>query len=171
MTDRAAGPPKRTPLFDLFREMDARLVEFAGWEMPVQFSSVLEEHRAVRGAAGLFDVSHMGEIEVRGGGALALVQRVSCNDASRLEPGRAQYSALTTESGSFVDDILVYRRGRDEFLLVVNAGNTDKDFAWIAGAATGDVEVVNTSARWAQLAIQGPRAQAILQGLTPIDLV
>jgi glycine cleavage system T protein (aminomethyltransferase) len=170
MTGSATDAPKRTPLFDLFREMGARLVAFAGWEMPVQFSSVLDEHRAVRVSAGLFDVSHMGEIEVRGEGALDLVQRLTCNDVSRLETGRAQYSALTTVSGTFVDDILVYRRRRDEFLLVVNAGNTDKDFAWVAGAARGDVEVVNASTRWAQLAIQGPRAQAVLQEATPIDL-
>jgi aminomethyltransferase len=166
----AAGPLKTTPLHGLFRDLGARLVPFAGWEMPVQFGSVLEEHRAVRASAGLFDVSHMGEIEIRGGGALALVQGLTCNDASRLEPGAAQYSALTTEAGTFVDDILVYRRGRDEFLLVVNAGNTDKDFAWIAGRAEGDVEVENASARWAQIAIQGPRAQEILKPLTPIPL-
>ena len=163
----AAGPLKKTPLTDLFRGMGARLVEFAGWEMPVQFSSVLEEHRAVRGAAGIFDVSHMGEIEVRGAGALALVQSLTCNDAARLASGQAQYSALLTEQGTFVDDILVYRRDRDEFLLVVNAGNSDKDFAWIGRrAARGDdVEVVNASARWALIALQGPRAAVILQGL------
>lgn len=166
----AAGPLKTTPLVDLFRELGARLVEFAGWEMPVQFSSVIEEHAAVRAGAGLFDVSHMGEVEVRGGGALALLQSLTCNDASRLEPGGVQYTVLTTESGAFVDDVLVYRRGRDDFLVVVNAGNTDKDFAWIAGRASGDVEVVNASARWAQLALQGPRAAAILRELTPADL-
>src|SRR6266571_1055287 len=166
----APGPLKKTPLNGLFREMGARLVDFAGWEMPVHFSSVLEEHHAVRKAAGLFDVSHMGEIEVRGPGALALVQRLTCNDASRLAPGQAQYSVLTTETGTFVDDILVYRRGPDAFLLVVNAGNTDKDFAWIAARAGGELEVANDSARWAQLAIQGPRAEAILQDCTRLDL-
>ena len=166
----APGPLKKTPLNGLFREMGARLVDFAGWEMPVHFSSVLEEHHAVRNAAGLFDVSHMGEIEVRGPGALVLVQRLTCNDASRLAPGQAQYSVLTTETGTFVDDILVYRRGPDAFLLVVNAGNTDKDFAWIAARAGGEVEVANDSARWAQLAIQGPRAEAILQDCTRLDL-
>jgi aminomethyltransferase len=166
----AAAALKKTPLNDLFREMGARLVDFAGWEMPVQFSSVLEEHRAVRGAAGLFDVSHMGEIEIRGRGALPLIQRLTCNDAARLVPGAAQYSALTTERGAFVDDILVYRRGAEDFLLVVNAGNADKDFAWIAGRAEGAVEVVNASSRWAQIAIQGPRAEAILQGTTGLRL-
>jgi aminomethyltransferase len=166
----AAAPLKTTPLNGLFREMGARLVEFAGWEMPVQFSSVLEEHHAVRRSAGLFDVSHMGQIELRGPGALALLQRLTCNDASRLAPGQAQYTALTTEKGTFVDDVLACRRGAAEYLLVVNAGNTDKDFAWITGHAEGEVEVVDASARWALLAIQGPRAQAILARLASIDL-
>ncbi len=166
----SVNPPKKTPLNALCRELGARLVDFAGWEMPVQFSSVIEEHRAVRGAAGLFDVSHMGEIEICGPAALDLIQKVTCNDASRLDPGGAQYSVLTTERGTFVDDILIYRRGPERFLLVVNAGNIEKDFAWIAGHATENVEIVNASARWALLAIQGPRAQEILQTLTAIDL-
>jgi len=163
-------PLRKTPLNALFRELGARLVDFAGWEMPVQFSSLIEEHLAVRSAAGLFDVSHMGEIEVEGRDALALVQRVACNDAARLAPGQAQYSALLTEQGTFVDDILVYRRAPDRFLLVVNAGNTDKDFAWVGQHAAGDVQVVNASARWAQLAIQGPRAAGVLQPLCSMDL-
>ncbi len=168
--DTQAGPPKKTPLNGLFREMGARLVDFAGWEMPVHFSSILEEHHAVRGAAGIFDVSHMGEIHVGGGGALLLIQGLTCNDAARLQTGQAHYTALTTEKGTFVDDILVYRRGRDDFFLVVNAGNTDKDFAWIARHAEKDVEVVNASARWAQLALQGPKAETILASLTPLPL-
>src|SRR3989338_625120 len=113
----AAGPLRTTPLVRLLRDMGARLVDFAGWELPVQFSSVIEEHLAVREAAGLFDVSHMGEIEIRGRAALDLVQKVTCNDVSRLAPGQAQYTVLTTERGTFVDDILVYRRGGGEFLL------------------------------------------------------
>ena len=165
-----AAPLKTTPLARLFRDMGARMVPFAGWELPVQFSSVLEEHQAVRAAAGLFDVSHMGEVEVRGRGALALVQMLTCNDAARLGPGQAQYTALTTEKGTFVDDILVYRRGGDDFLLVVNAANTDKDFAWIASQARGQVEVINASARYAQLALQGPRAREILQALVQVPL-
>jgi aminomethyltransferase len=168
--DTQAGSPKKTALNGLFRELGARLVDFAGWEMPVQFSSILEEHHAVRGAAGLFDVSHMGEIHVGGGGALSLIQSLTCNDAARLQIGQAQYTALTTEKGTFVDDILVYRRGRDDFFLVVNAGNTDKDFAWIARHAERDVEVVNASARWAQLALQGPKAETILGSLTSLPL-
>jgi glycine cleavage system T protein (aminomethyltransferase) len=163
-------PLKRSPLHDLSRELGARFVEFSGWEMPVQFTSVLEEHAAVRGAAGLFDVSHMGEIAIRGRDALAVVQRLTSNDAARLTTGGAQYSALLTESGGFVDDIVVYRRAADELLLVVNAGNTEKDFAWIAARASGEVEIVNASARYAQLAIQGPRAEAILQECTRMDL-
>lgn len=166
----AATPPMLTPLNRLFRDMGARLVDFAGWEMPVQFSSVLEEHRAVRAAAGLFDVSHMGEFEISGADALKLIQKVTCNDASRLDVGQAQYSVLTSERGTFVDDILVYRRGPQRFLLVVNAGNIDKDFGWITRHAAGSVEVVNASARWALLAIQGPRAGAVLQNSTRLDL-
>src|SRR3989442_458600 len=165
-----AGPPKATPLTRLFRDMGARMVDFAGWELPVQFSSILEEHHAVRNAAGLFDVSHMGEVEVRGRASLGLVQMLTINDASRLGPGQAQYTALTTEKGTFVDDIIVYRRGEDDFLLVVNPANTDKDFAWIASHARGQVEVINASARYAQLALQGPRARDILQALVQVPL-
>jgi aminomethyltransferase len=150
--------------------MGARMVDFAGWEMPVQFTSVIDEHMAVRTAAGLFDVSHMGEIEIEGPGALAIVQAVTCNDATRIVPGQAQYSALLTEAGTFVDDILVYRRAADRFLLVVNAGNTDKDVSWVVRHAAGDAHVVDASPRWAQIAIQGPRAEAILQPLCKGDL-
>jgi aminomethyltransferase len=163
------GSLNTSPLETVHRQLGARLVGYAGWEMPLQFSSVLEEHRAVRCAAGLFDVSHMGEIEIRGGEALSLVQHLTCNDAARLEAGHVQYSALTTAEGTFVDDIMVYRRGPNDFLLVVNAGNTDKDFAWIAGHAEGDVEVVNASRRWALLALQGPRAVSILRAHVTID--
>ena len=166
----SGGALKKTPLHALAKELGGRLVDFAGWEMPVQFSSVIEEHMAVRTAAGLFDVSHMGEIEVEGQDALAFVQSVTCNDASRLADGQAHYSALTTPEGTFVDDILVYRRGPDRFLLVVNAGNTDKDFEWARRHASGKVKVENASARWAQIAIQGPRAEEILRPHTPADL-
>ena len=165
-----AGPLKATPLARLFREMGARMVDFAGWELPVQFSSVLEEHHAVRTAAGLFDVSHMGEIEVRGPAALDILQELTCNDASRLSPGRAQYTVLTTETGTCVDDIIVYRRGTEDFLLVVNASNTAKDFAWVRSRARGRVEVTDASARYAQLALQGPRAEIILKELVPVPL-
>lgn len=165
-----SSPVKRTALNELFRGMGARLVDFAGWEMPVQFSSLVAEHGAVRSAAGLFDVSHMGELEVSGPGALSLIQKITCNDAARLVPGQAQYSVLTTEKGTFIDDILVYRRGPQDYLLVVNAGNIDDDFAWVVSHGEGGVEVVNASGRWGLLALQGPRAASILQDLTPVDL-
>jgi aminomethyltransferase len=171
-SDSAAGPLKATPLNAIARSLGGKLVPFAGWEMPVQFSSVIDEHLAVRQAAGIFDVSHMGEIEVEGKDALALVQRLTCNDASRLADGQAQYTGLLNEQGGFVDDILVYRRAAQRYLLVVNAGNTDKDVAWVLEHALAfpDVEARDASRRYAQIAIQGPRAESILQGLVKIDL-
>lgn len=153
--------------------MGARMVEFAGWDMPVEYSGITEEHMAVRTRAGLFDVSHMGQIEIAGPDALAAVQWMTCNDASRLSVGQIQYSALTTPAGSFVDDVLVYRMTGEHFMLVVNAGNIMKDHEWISAQARkagGNVAVVNASSRYALMAIQGPQAQAILQTLTDIDL-
>lgn len=148
------------------------MVAFGGWEMPVEYTSITEEHLAVRTRAGLFDVSHMGEIEIAGSDALPAVQRISCNDAARLQVGQAQYSALTTPEGTFVDDILVYRLAEQHFLLVVNASNIDKDYAWIRTQLQGfgDVAVVNNSARYALLALQGPSAVPILQPLTGVDV-
>jgi len=148
------------------------MVAFAGWEMPVEYSGLGDEHLAVRTRAGLFDVTHMGQVELAGGDALAAVQRMTSNDASKLKVGQAQYSALTTAVGTFVDDLLVYRFGNDHFLFVVNASNVDKDFAWIAGQARGfgDVAAVNTSARYALIALQGPVSGEVLQPLTDIDL-
>ena len=162
---------RRTPLHALHKELGGRLVPFAGWEMPVQFGGVVSEHLAVRRQAGLFDVSHMGELRVSGPDALPLLQRLTPNDVSRLVPGRAQYSALTTDSGGFVDDIVVYRRGEESFLVVTNAANTARDLAWIrerGGTAAECVE--DLSDETALLALQGPRAQAILQTLTDLDL-
>jgi aminomethyltransferase len=171
-SDPAAGPLKTTPLHAIARSLGGKLVPFAGWEMPVLFSSVIEEHLAVRTAAGIFDVSHMGEIEVEGPGALDLVQRLTCNDASRLADGQAQYSGLLNEAGGFVDDILVYRRAADRFLLVVNAGNTDKDVAWVMRQAKElrNVEARDASRGYAQIALQGPRAEEILRGFVKGDL-
>jgi aminomethyltransferase len=149
------------------------MVEFGGWDMPVEYSGITDEHLAVRTRAGLFDVSHMGEIEIAGTDALALVQWLTSNDASRLAAGQIQYSALTTPAGTFVDDVLVYRMAGDHYMLVVNAGNIEKDHEWIRGQAAargGDTAVVNASARYALIALQGPQAQAILQVLTGIDL-
>jgi aminomethyltransferase len=148
------------------------MVPFGGWDMPVEYSGITDEHLAVRTRAGLFDVSHMGEIEVAGRDALAGVQRITSNDASKLAIGQAQYAALTTERGTFVDDLLVYRLAADHFLLVVNASNIEKDFAWIADGITpaGDVVAVNTSTRYALIAVQGPAAREVLQPLTGADL-
>ena len=149
------------------------MVEFGGWDMPVEYTGITDEHMAVRTQAGLFDVSHMGQIELAGPGALAAVQWISSNDASRLAVGQIQYSALTTPEGTFVDDILVYRVADEHFMLVVNAGNIMKDYEWIRARVAergGDVSVVNASSRYALIAIQGPKAEAILQRLTGIEL-
>lgn len=162
---------RRTPLHGLHRESGGRLVPFAGWEMPVQFSGVVAEHLAVRRRAGLFDVSHMGELRVEGPEALPLLQRLTPNDVSRLRIGRAHYSALTTDSGGFVDDIVVYRRGEEEFLLVTNAANTARDLAWIRERGGPAAESVHdVSDEFALLALQGPRAEAALAPLTDLDL-
>ncbi len=168
MTDRDL---KTSPLNRAHREAGARMVEFAGWDMPVQYTGVIDEHMAVRTRAGLFDVSHMGEVDVVGVEALEFLQHVTCNDASRLAPGRIQYSALTTPEGTFVDDLLVYKRGEDDYLLVINAGNTPKDVDWLRYHAKGyELRLEDVSGRWCQLALQGPRAQEILQPLTPAAL-
>jgi aminomethyltransferase len=161
---------KRTPLYGVHRRAGAKRVEFAGWEMPVQYRGVIEEHQAVRSRAGLFDVSHMGEIEVQGAGAEAFAQRVSVNDVSRMAVSQAQYNLLLNERGGVVDDVIFYRLEPNRFLICVNASNSDKDFAWLQSHAEGDVQIQNVSAGYAQLALQGPVAQAILQPLTPLQL-
>src|SRR3954470_24435189 len=132
MTDSASQPLKKTPLHASHVALRARMVPFGGWDMPVEYSGITAEHMAVRTAAGLFDVSHMGEIEIAGKDALAAVQRISSNDASKLSVGQAQYSGLLTPHGTFVDDLLVYRLAPSHFLLVVNAGNIANDYAWMA---------------------------------------
>src|SRR5947199_3118813 len=172
MDQAAAAPLKKTPLNARHRASGARMVPFAGWDMPVEYSGIVSEHMAVREQAGLFDVSHMGEIEVAGKDALAAVQRITSNDASRLAVGQAQYSGLMTPNGAFVDDLLVYRLASDHFLLVVNAGNIEKDYMWIAEhiKPAGDAVAVNASSRYALLAVQGPQALAVLQPLTGVDL-
>jgi aminomethyltransferase len=158
---------KRTPLYEAHVSLGARMVDFVGWEMPVQYAGPVPEHMAVREAAGLFDVSHMGEIEVTGAGALALIQRLTTNDVSKLADNQVQYSMLTNESAGVIDDLLVYRINGEHFLLVVNASNIDKDFEWIKGHATsGDAEVHDLSMGYALLALQGPRAERILQDLS-----
>jgi glycine cleavage system T protein (aminomethyltransferase) len=157
---------KRTPLYESHVSLGARMVDFAGWEMPVQYSGLIPEHMAVREAAGLFDVSHMGEIEVTGKDALALIQLVTTNDASKLQDNQAQYSTLTNEAGGVIDDLLVYRINSEYFLLVVNASGSELDFDWIKSHASSlEVEVINTSSAFALLALQGPRSETILQCL------
>ena len=148
------------------------MVEFAGWDMPVEYSGVTDEHMAVRTRAGLFDVSHMGEIEIAGKDALAAVQLLTSNDASRLAINQAQYSALTTPEGTFVDDVLTYRLADDHFMFVVNASNIIKDVHWITTHVSrfADAVVVNTSSRYALLALQGPAARDVLQTLTGVPL-
>ena len=163
-------PLLRSPLHDRHVAAGAKLVEFAGWEMPVQYGGVIGEHRAVRSAAGLFDVSHMGEFLVTGRGAESFIQRLTPNDASKLTPGRAHYSGLLTSEGTYVDDLLVYRLGDEEFLLVVNAANTAKDFAWVREHLDGEVELTDRSMDYGLLALQGPSALGILQPLTETEL-
>jgi aminomethyltransferase len=170
--DDSSTQLRKTPLNARHRALGARMVPFGGWDMPVEYSGIVAEHMAVRTRAGLFDVSHMGQIELAGTNALAAVQFISTNDASRLNTGQAQVAGLTTPEGTFVDDLLVYRLAGDHFMLVVNAGNIDRDYRWIVEHVQemGDVAVVNSSARYALLAVQGPSAQAIVQELTTVDL-
>ena len=163
---------KKTPLNDLHRELGGRMVEFGGWDMPVQYATgTITEHLRTRTHAGLFDVSHMGEIDVRGREAIAFVNKITSNDASKLIDGQAQYSALTTPQGTVIDDLLVYRFAEDHLLLVVNAGTTDKDWEWISSHQTGEaVKLQNVSADYCQIALQGPDAISILQTLTETPL-
>ena len=147
------------------------MIDFGGWDMPVTYAGTIDEHMAVRTAAGLFDVSHMGEIEISGPQALAAVQHISSNDASKLQIGQAHYSALTTPQGTFVDDLLVHKLSDEHYFLCVNASNTEKDFEWMTtNTKEFDAEVKNTSGQYTQIALQGPRALEILQPLTNVDL-
>ncbi len=161
---------KQIPLAELHRALGAKMVDFGGWEMPVQYTGILEEHRAVRAAVGLFDVSHMGEIEIRGPQALHLVQWVSTNNAAKLADGQIHYSGLLYDHGGFVDDILVHRVSADHYFLCVNASNQDKDYEHIAAQNRWDCAVENNGPRYAQLAVQGPRALDTLQKLTSLPL-
>lgn len=167
----SSGPLMRTPLFDVCAEHGGKMIDFGGWELPVHFSGIIDEHSAVRERAGLFDVSHMGEITVRGPEAFALLQKTTCNDVSKLTDGRIHYTGLLYPDGGFVDDILIYREAEDSYFVVVNAANTPKDFDWFTEQAKGmDVQLANESADWAQLALQGPAAEATLQKLTDLGL-
>jgi aminomethyltransferase len=172
MAQSAPGSLKKTPLNARHRSLGARMVEFGGWDMPVEYSGLVAEHMAVRTTGGLFDVSHMGEIEIAGADALQAVQRITSNDAAKLANKQIQYSALTTPEGTFVDDVLTYKLSDEHFMLVVNASNIIKDFNWITQhiAGIGDAVAVNTSSRYALIALQGPAAQGVLQTLTGADL-
>ncbi len=162
---------RRTPLYEAHVAAGAKIVDFAGWEMPVQYKGLIDEHRAVRTAAGLFDCSHMGEFWIAGPGALEFVQSFTPNDAAKLALGRIHYSALLTHEGTFIDDLLVYRMGEQEFMLVVNASNIAGDFAWVESLPRPPgVTLVNRSDEFALLALQGPRSLEILRQITPTDL-
>ena len=170
----AASAPelKKTSLNEAHRQLGGRMVEFGGWDMPVQYAAgTMTEHLRTRTVAGLFDVSHMGEIDVRGPDAIPFVNRLVSNDATKLIDGQAQYSALTTPAGTVVDDLLVYRLAEDHLLLVVNAGTTDKDWEWISSHHAGEnVQLRNVSAEYCQIALQGPEALSILAQLTEVPL-
>ncbi|WP_366921452.1 glycine cleavage system aminomethyltransferase GcvT [Metallumcola ferriviriculae] len=154
---------KRTPLYQRHMALGAKMVPFGGWEMPVQYSGIIEEHRQVRENAGLFDVSHMGEIVVEGQTALDTVQQIITNNAERLSPGEILYSPMCQEDGGIIDDLLVYRLEPDKFLLVVNAGNKDKDYQWIKDNAVIDTNVIERSDTYALLALQGPKAVEVME--------
>ncbi|WP_338451654.1 glycine cleavage system aminomethyltransferase GcvT [Niallia oryzisoli] len=156
---------KRTPLFDVYKEYGAKTIDFGGWELPVQFSSIKEEHKAVRTKAGLFDVSHMGEITVKGPGSLNYLQKMMTNDISKIKNGTAQYTAMCYENGGTVDDLLVYKLEENDYLLVVNASNIEKDYKWLEDHLENDVTVENISNQMAQLALQGPLSEKILSSL------
>src|SRR5580698_10462638 len=172
----STAPLKKTALNSTHRALKAKMVDFGGWDMPVEYpcpgGGLIAEHMAVRAGVGLFDVSHMGEIQFRGPGALAAVQHITMNDASRLKDGQAHYSALLTPQGTFVDDILVHRLSPNDYLLVVNAATTEKDYAWIRKHAGTfpSIHISDYSSYYSQLALQGPKALATLQKLTKVDV-
>src|SRR5512147_2190347 len=170
MTDATASTPlKRTPPRDVHVKAGAKMVPFGGWDMPVQYTGIIDEHRTVRGAVGLFDISHMGEFEVRGPDALVSVQRLCTNDASTLAIGQVQYSVLCYPEGGIVDDLTVYRLGPEHYMLTVNASNIDKDWAWVTEHGAG-ARWDNVSAQTALLAVQGPRAESLVQRLADQDV-
>lgn len=161
---------KRTPLYPLYEEMGAKTIDFGGWSLPVQFTSIKEEHHAVRTKAGMFDVSHMGEVIVKGKDSLIFLQKMLTNDLSKLKAGEILYTAMCYEDGGTVDDLLVYQLAEMEYLLVVNAANTEKDFEWLTEHIEGDVTIENVSNEYALLAIQGPASSDILQSVLHVDL-
>jgi aminomethyltransferase len=162
---------RRTPLFEQHEKLGAKLVPFAGWEMPVSYEGIREEHSAVRTHAGMFDVSHMGEVEVEGPAALAFLQRVLSNDVAAIDPGGAQYSCLCNEEGGVIDDLFAYRLGGDRYLLVTNSANHEEDLAWLGRWSRGfDVLVRDVADRYAMLAVQGPHARGIVSRTLGVEL-
>ena len=153
---------KKTPLYERHMELGGKIVDFGGWALPVQSSSILDECKAVRERCGLFDVSHMGEVDIYGNDAFAYVQKMVTNDVTTMTPGRCRYAVMCYENGGAVDDVLIYKFADDHYMFIVNAGNTDKDFAWMKEHVFGDVRVENNSAKWGQLALQGPDHQKVL---------
>lgn len=160
---------KKTPLYEVHKTLGGKLVEFGGWEMPVQYSSIMDEHETVRKAVGLFDVSHMGEVTVKGPNALAFAQNLVTNDVAKATEGQCVYSPMCNPSGGIVDDLIVYKKAPQDILIVVNASNTDKDYAWMQKNSMG-AELENISERIAEIAVQGPKAQATLAKATNFDL-
>jgi aminomethyltransferase len=160
----------KTPLYPIYSTYGGKTIDFGGWDLPVQFSSIKEEHEAVRTKAGLFDVSHMGEVTVKGPDALAYLQKMLTNDVSKLVDGKALYSPMCYPDGGTVDDLLVYKKADENYLVVINAGNIEKDVEWLQKHVEGDVEVTNVSDEFALLALQGPLAEQVLQRLTSENL-
>lgn len=156
---------KQTPLYEVYKEYGGKTIDFGGWDLPVQFSSIKQEHEAVRTRAGLFDVSHMGEIEVTGADSLVFLQKLLTNDVAKIKTSAAQYSAMCYENGGTVDDLLTYKLAENHYLLVINASNIEKDFAWMQKHVTGDVTLTNLSEDFAQLALQGPLSEKLLNRL------
>ena len=165
-------PLRRTALFDVHRSLGAKMVDFGGWEMPVQYAGLVAEHNAVRNAVGVFDVSHMGCIQLRGPGTLAAVQKLLMNDASKLQIGQAHYSAMLTPEGTFVDDVVLHKLSENDYLIVINAGTREKDVQWVRKTVgqMPSVHINDYSDLYTQIAIQGPKAQDTLQKLTDTDL-
>lgn len=160
--------PKRTPVYDVHVKLGGRIVEFGGWELPVQYTSIVDEHRTVRSTAGVFDVSHLGRVELRGEGALRTLQRLGTNDAAKLEVGTAQYSLMLNERGGIVDDIFIYRQP-DSYLIVINAATSEKDIAWMRARLDG-AELIDRTPETATISLQGPAAIPLLQPLIDLDL-
>jgi aminomethyltransferase len=161
---------KRTPFYSIHQKFGGKIVPFGGFEMPVQYAGIMEEHKTVRTAVGVFDVSHMGEFFVSGAGALSFLQNMTVNDVSKLTPGKAQYSAMCYDNGGIVDDLLIYMLAEQSYMVVVNAANIDKDWEWLQSHCPSDVQFLNKSDETALLAIQGPMSMLTLQQLTDVEL-